>query len=152
MVTRPTNTAEKSHAPRAWVTKSKNQSNEVAQAGVIQIDLCDMKMRIHDACNYGGGAYVMLISNCPDANGNLPVPAPATLVPEVFVPANTTNASSDIIADHMLGFRPVVQLVLASNGQIVDSSNGYTITHINANSVKVTRPANSPATILVIRS
>jgi hypothetical protein len=152
MVARPTNTSDKEYAPRAWVTKIAKQSKDVAQAGVIQIDLCDMKMRIHDACNHGGGAYVMLVSNCPDSNGNLPIPAPATIIPDVTIPANAAGAAATTAITHNLGFRPVAQLILASTGQVVDNSDGYTITHTSTNVISITRPANSPATILILRT
>jgi hypothetical protein len=149
---RPTNTVDKEHAPRMYVTTDGNQASNKAALGIIQIDLCDMKLRIHDGCHFGGGAYIPLISNCADDNGVVPTPAPLTLLAPVDIPANGAAVPANAVITHGLGFYPNAQLIDAVTGQVLDSAGGYVITHTDVNTVTVTRPAGAPATKLILRA
>jgi hypothetical protein len=150
-MSRPFDTADKSYAPRMFVTTGKEGANQTAALGVIQVDLCEMVLRIHDACHVGGGALVPMVSNCPDAAGNMPVLAKPTILPLVKFTANATAAPAVGLITHNLGYYPIVQILDATTHMVLEES-AYQVTHTTPNTISIVRPANSPAIEVVLRS
>jgi hypothetical protein len=147
---RPFDTADKSYAPRMYVTTDASGAAQTAALGVIQVDLCAMVLRIHDACHAGGGALVPMVTNCPDANGVLPLMSSLTVLPLVKFTANATAFDATGLITHGLGYYPVVQIIDATTHVLLDPTP-YVVTHTSNNTISIVRPANSPAIEVVLR-
>jgi hypothetical protein len=150
-MSRPFDNADKNYAPRMFVTLNKEGAAQTAPLGVLQVDLCGMMLRIHDACHAGGGALVPMVSNCPDANGVLPLLANPAILPLVKFSANANATPATGLITHNLGYYPVVQILDAATHMIIEESL-YQVTHTTPNTISIVRPANSPAIEVVLRS
>jgi hypothetical protein len=150
-MSRPFDNADKSYAPRMFVSTDKSGAEQISKLGVIQVDLCAMALRIHDSCHVGGGALVPMVSNCPDANGNMPVLASPILLPIVKFAANTTNTAATGLITHNLGHYPIVQIIDANTKEVIDILP-YHVTHTSLNTIAIVRPALSPAIEVILRS
>jgi hypothetical protein len=150
-MSRPFDNAEKSYSPRMYVSHDKAGANQIAKLGVIQVDLCAMALRIHDSCHEGGGALVPMVSNCPDANGNMPMLASPILLPLVKFGVNAAGTPAVGLITHNLGHYPIVQILDANTKEVINILP-YHVTHTSLNTIAIVRPAASPAIEIVLRS
>lgn len=135
---RPLHNNSNLYAPKHAVTIDKSGCLDKQEYGSIQIDFCDMVLRIHNDCRPGGVALVPMIANCPDENGNPPV------IPRLTVPAPVTVPAGEAVrVNHESGYRPIVQ-VMDEAGELVTVN----VQHEDDNNFVVTNSTDGPVTVI----
>ena len=137
---RPLHSNRADYVPKHATSITESGCFSVQEYGSIQIDLCDMLLRIHNGCAAGGVALVPLVPNCenPEALISPRVPDPAVLPADV---------GAEIIINHERGYEPLVQ-IFDDQGMVVQPVE---VQHMSKNQVRIVTETPLPGASVVLR-
>lgn len=126
----PWNDNTSDYPVRILSVKHKGEECKSRKDGTVVIDWCNMVVRLHNGCHDGGAACIPIISKCPDAEGNVPVPIKTIVVPPIAIPVQATALQ----VKHDFGYIPTAQLV-TEEGEVMYEAKS--IRHIDVNTLEV---------------